>query len=239
MDHIKGEPTPGLSYNTNEPVYWYPAALKQEMERVFEICHGCRLCFNLCPSFPELFNAVDSHEGDVRALTLKETGRVIDTCYQCKLCYVKCPYTADDGHPFNLDFPRLLMRATAQRYRKRGGSPRTWILSRPEMIGKIAGLTAGMTNWANRNPAMRWLLELTLGIHRGKQLPEFHRESFETWYHRHPTPAGDLNRAVLFYTCFVNYNRPEIGKDTIKVFSKNGIALRPHVASSPFQSLFP
>ena len=225
MSHIKGEPTAGLSYNPNTPVYWESSALKQEFERVFEICNGCRLCFSLCPSFPALFNAVDRHEGDVRKLSSVEVDRVIDTCFQCKLCYVKCPYTDDDGHPFNLDFPRLLMRATAQRRRQRGGSLRSWILSRPELVGRIGGLTAGLANWANRNSAMRRLLQLTLGIHRGKQLPEFHGESFQTWYGRQPPPLGDPNQAVLFYTCFVNYNRPEIGKDAIKVFSKNGIAL--------------
>ena len=225
MTHIKGEPTGGLSYNPNMPVYWEADGLKQELKRVFEICHGCRLCFNLCPSFPALFNAVDRHNGDVRGLTSEDTDRVIDTCYQCKLCYVKCPYTADDGHPFHLDFPRLLMRAMAQRRQRRGGSLRSWILSRPELTGRIGGLAAGLTNWANRNRAMRWLLELALGIHHSKQLPEFHGETFETWYRRQPLAPGDPNQAVLFYTCFVNYNRPEIGKDAIRVFAKNGIAL--------------
>lgn len=86
MSVIKGEPTPGLTYNPNDPKYWDPQALAGELERVFEICHGCRLCFNLCPSFPALFNAVDSHDGDVRQLTASETGRVNDLCYQCKLC---------------------------------------------------------------------------------------------------------------------------------------------------------
>ena len=81
MSHIRGEPTAGLSYNPNMPVYWESAALKQELERVFEICHDCRLCFNLCPSFPAPFEAVDRYDGDVRRLTPGETDRVIDTCY--------------------------------------------------------------------------------------------------------------------------------------------------------------
>ena len=93
-------------------MYWDRGALQQELERVFDICHGCRLCFNLCPSFPDLFNAVDRHDGDVRKLTPSEVDRVIDTCYQCKICYVKCPYTPDDGHAFQLDFPRLLCAPT-------------------------------------------------------------------------------------------------------------------------------
>jgi Fe-S oxidoreductase len=213
-----------MSYNPNDPVYWDRGGLETELERVFEICHGCRLCFNLCPSFPELFNAVDRHDGDVRKLTAAETERVVDTCYQCKLCYVKCPYTPDDKHEFQLDFPRLLGRYVAIRRRKKGGSLRSAVLARPELLGKVAKPTAGLTNWANRHSMIRVVLEEVLGIHRDKLLPDFHGESFEDWRRRHE-PSGDTSRAVLFHTCFVNYNNPEVGKAAVRVFEKNGISL--------------
>src|SRR5438552_2017900 len=107
MGRIESRPTEGLTYNPNDEKYWDPKALAMEVERVFDICHGCRLCFNLCPSFPALFSAVDGHGGDVRSLTRQEKDRVEELCFQCKLCYVKCPYTPEDGHEFQLDFPRL------------------------------------------------------------------------------------------------------------------------------------
>ena len=225
MSVIKGEPTPGLTYNPNDPKYWDPQALAGELERVFEICHGCRLCFNLCPSFPALFNAVDSHDGDVRQLTASETGRVNDLCYQCKLCYVKCPYTPDDKHPFQLDFPRLLMRDNAIRRSESGIGLRSRVLSRPNEVGIVGGLTADLSNWGNHQPLVRLGMEMTMGIHRDKLLPDFHSESFETWYGNHGLPAGDPNKAVLFFTCFVNHNNPQIGKDAVEVFSRNGISL--------------
>ena len=131
MSIIKGTPSPGLTYDPNVPVYWDAGALQQELDRVFDICNGCRLCFNLCPAFPELFQAVERHEGDVRKFTPAETGRVIDTCYQCKICYVKCPYTPDDGHQFQLDFPRLLLRANAVRRKASGFDLRSRVLSPP------------------------------------------------------------------------------------------------------------
>lgn len=225
MDVIKGAPTPGLTYDPNNPVYWDKSALGQEIERVFEICHGCRLCFNLCPSFPALFDAVDQHDGSVRALTAREKDWVVDTCYQCKICYVKCPYTPDDGHSFLLDFPRLLLRANAVRKKERGQDLRAKVLARPETVGRVAGAAAPLTNWANRQPMLRAALEETLGIHRDKILPEFHAESFEDWYRQQPKPEGDPSKAVLFTTCFVNYNNPQIGKDALEVYSKNGVSL--------------
>lgn len=225
MDVIKGQPTEGFTYNPNDPKYWDPAGLAAEVDRIFEICHGCRLCFKLCPSFPELFDAVDRHDGDVRKLNPAEKERVYDTCYQCKLCYVKCPYTPDDGHEFQLDFPRLLMRVQAQRRRKTGIALREKILSRPEEVGRLAGATEGLTNWANRQPILRKGLEATLGIHQDKLLPDFHRETFEDWLAKQPKPAGDDTKAVLFATCFVNHNNPQIGKDAVDVYSRNGISL--------------
>jgi len=229
MQVIKGDPTPGLTYNPNDPVYWDRKAVDAEIERVFEICHGCRLCFNLCPSFPALFKSVDGHDGDVRKVSLTETNEVIDLCYQCKLCYVKCPYTPDDKHSFQLDFPRLMMRANAVRKKADPGTIRdrlrTAMLTRPNLVGEIGGMTAGVANWANRQAPLRWGMEMTLGIHRGKILPDFHGETFESWRTQRGTPEGDPTQAVLFHTCFVNHNIPQLGRDIIEVFSKNGVSL--------------
>jgi len=225
MSVIKGTPSDGLTYNPNEPKYWDKTGLAKEVERIFEICHGCRLCFNLCPSFPALFNAIDSHDGDVRKLTAGETEKVVDLCYQCKLCYVKCPYTPDDKHEFQLDFPRLLTRMVAQRSKDRGISVRNQMLARPEMIGQIGQATPDIANWANRQPLIRGVMEAVTGIHKDKILPDFHDQSFETWAKSRPAPKGDPNQAVLFHTCFVNYNNPQLGKDTVEVFERNGISL--------------
>ncbi len=225
MSIIKGTPTDGLTYNPNDPNYWDKSLLAKELERIYEICHGCRLCFNLCPSFPALFQAVDKHDGDVRKLTAAESDYVVDTCFQCKICYVKCPYTPDDNHEFQLDFPRLMLRAVAQRSREKGISLRSRMLSRPELVGQIGGATPDIANWANKQPLLRGVMESVVGIHKNKQLPEFHAQTFADWYQSHPPPAGDPNLAVLFHTCYVNYNAPELGKDAVSVYSRNGISL--------------
>src|ERR1019366_7775456 len=116
-------------------------------------------------------------------------------------------------------------RAHAIRQKERGLSLRDRVLSRPEMMGSMAKLIPGLANWANRQPLRRAGLQFGLGIHKDKLLPEFHGEFFEDWYRKQPAPAGDPTKAVLFSTCFVNSNHPNLGKDRMEVFSRNGIAL--------------
>jgi Fe-S oxidoreductase len=228
MSRIAAKPSAGLSYSPLDAVYFDASKLKQELERAFDICHGCRLCFNLCPSFPALFKAVDQYDGDVLQLTQAQSDYVADTCYQCKLCYIKCPYTPDDGHEFQLDFPRLMQRAKSVRVRKSGVKPRERLLGSPDLLGKLAGLTPWLANAANRLKPNRWLLEKILGVHRHKLLPSFHGESFMAWFRKNRgryTLDGGNGQAVYFPTCFVNYNNPDVGKAAIEVLARNKVTV--------------
>jgi Fe-S oxidoreductase len=222
-------PTPGLSYDPEEAVYWDPDALAGEVSRAFEICHGCRMCFKYCDSFPLLFDLLDTkHDGDVRKITAGETGRIMDACFQCKLCEVQCPYTPRDGHEFQLDFPRLVHRYRAVRARREGTRFRDRLLADPDGAGRAARASLGLANVMNRLGAHRWLLEKVLGIHREKLLPEFARVTFERWAERagkiRERPEGPGRpEAVLFPTCYVQNNEPQIGRDTLEVLGRNGV----------------
>ncbi|HWW53233.1 MAG TPA: 4Fe-4S dicluster domain-containing protein, partial [Acidimicrobiales bacterium] len=102
-----------VTYDPQHPKYYDDADLREELTRVYDLCHGCRLCFNLCPAFPSMFDAIDRHDGKAHELSLTEQDKVVDECYGCKLCYVKCPYVPP--HEWQLDFPRLMLRAVAVR----------------------------------------------------------------------------------------------------------------------------
>ncbi len=225
---ISYQPTPGLSYDPADAKYWDPAALDGEVRRVFEICHGCRLCFKYCDSFPRLFKLLDEkHEGDVRQLTQADVGHVMDACFQCKLCEVQCPYTPRDGHEFQLDFPKLVHRRRGIHARGRPRTLRQRVLNDPDTAAKMARLSLGMANAANRSRPLRVLMEKTIGVHRDKKLPDFAAEPFDAWAEKNgyvqPEPGGE---AVLFQTCFVQHNEPEIGQDALFVLRKNGVDVR-------------
>ena len=224
---VSYQPTDGLSYDPREDVYWEPEALGKELTRAFEVCHGCRMCFKYCDSFPQLFKFIDDdHDGDVRKLTSEQTAVVVDACFQCKLCEVQCPYTPRDGHAFQLDIPKLLHRYQAQRVKRDGLSRQRKWLGDPDKTGKLARASLGMANVMNRVRLHRWFLEKFLGVHRDKQLPDFARKTFESWAEsagKIGEPGGEV---VLFQTCYVQHNEPEIGKDTLEVFEKNGVDIR-------------
>jgi glycerol-3-phosphate dehydrogenase subunit C len=221
-------PTVGLSYNPSDPVYWNPDALQKEITRVFEICHGCRLCFKYCDTFPNLFSLLDNkYDGDVTKITAPETRTIMDACFQCKLCEVQCPYTPRDKHEFKLDFPKLVHRYDAQKARKGGLSLRDRLLGDPDGAGLLARLSFGTANLMNRFPVQRWILEKLLGIHRKKLLPDFALTTFEKWAERAGLMKGKKDcEVVLFETCYVQNNEPEIGRDTVAVMQKNGVDLQ-------------
>ncbi|MEC7909561.1 MAG: heterodisulfide reductase-related iron-sulfur binding cluster [Actinomycetota bacterium] len=221
-------PTEGISYSPSESIYWDHDALSGEIDRTFEICHGCRMCFKYCDSFPLLFSFIDErHDGDVRKISEIETEQVMDACFQCKLCEVQCPYTVRENHEFLLDFPKLVHRYKAQKTAKHGVSFRNKMLGDPEKTAKLVRSTFGIADKLNQKSRMhRKFMEFLVGIHNEKNLPKFPRETFTSWAEKENLISGESEgEVVLFPTCYVENNEPEIGQDTVKVLKKNGISV--------------
>ena len=220
------------TYDPSHPRYLDEGDLRVELERVYDLCHGCRLCFNLCPSFPTLFDTIDARDGDVAAMTPAEQDQVVDECYQCKLCYLKCPYVPP--HEWELDFPRLMMRAHAVRHAD--GVPvrerlTDQFLGRTDLLGKVSTAAAPLVNALTGTPGSlsRRMMEKTVGMASQRLLPPYARQRFSTWFRkrRSATPAattGGQGDVSVFPTCFIEYMEPDIGKDLVKVYERNGVA---------------
>ena len=212
-----------MAISSDSEEYWNQEKTDDELHRVFDICNGCRRCYNLCPSFNDLFERLDeeSVDGEADKLDGKDLRSVTDLCYQCKLCYNHCPYTPP--HRWEIDFPRLMFRSKAVQVKRDGQSFQNSFLGQVDRVGRIGSLLAPLANWALKNPLNRWLMEKVLGLHRQRILPTYASETFRHWFDRRrvPTEAVDGSKVALFYTCSVNYNEPETGKACVQVLEKN------------------
>ena len=214
----------------NEAEFHDAGKLDLELRRVFDICHGCRRCFNLCDSFPRLFDLVDeSATGELDSVDSASFKSVVDACTLCDLCFMtKCPYVPP--HEFDLDFPHLMLRYRSAELAagKVGFTPRQ--LAKTDLNGKMGCAVSSMANWATKctNTVTRPLMESTIGVHRDAALPQYHGKTFVG---RARSEPAEVNReapaygrkAVLYATCFVNYNNPDIGMATRGVLARNGV----------------
>jgi len=220
-----------LAWQTEE--FYDEPALMQELERVFDICHGCRRCFNLCHAFPTLFDAVDESESmELDTVPKRVYWEVVDHCYLCDMCYMsKCPYVPP--HAWNVDFPHLMLRAKTVRFRDKGASTRDRILSSTDAVGRFAGIPilVKAVNAGNRSSAGRKLLEKTLGVHRNAPVPAYHSKTARKRLKRHYQESAEQAEAcgntsgkvVLFTTCYGNRNMPSLAEDLVAVYEHNGI----------------
>ncbi len=206
------------------PEFYDEAALFKEMERVFDICHGCRRCISLCGSFPTLFDLVDeSKTMEVDGVAKADYWKVVDQCYLCDVCYMtKCPYVPP--HPWNVDFPHLMLRAKAYKFRKGPVRKRDRMLTSTDAVGKLATIPVVVhaVNKTNRMPVVRKMMERTLGVAADAWLPTYATKPFPKsaqpslqW----PVRDGERTpgKVAVFSTCYVNYNEPGIGHDLLKL----------------------
>jgi Fe-S oxidoreductase len=212
-----------------------PAALEKELERVFDICHGCRRCFSLCNSFPTLFDSIDASPTlELDGVDKKAYWDVVDHCYLCDMCFMtKCPYVPP--HPWNVDFPHLMLRAKHHQHRRGEHGFRDKLLSNTRGLGSLAGIpvVAEIVNAVNGTKAGRKLLEATLGVDAAAPIPEFHSRSGAT---RARATAGEATvatpsnetrgKVALFVTCYGDRNEPHLPEDLAVVFEHNAIPVR-------------
>ncbi|MGD0339350.1 MAG: anaerobic glycerol-3-phosphate dehydrogenase subunit C [Bacteroidota bacterium] len=213
-----------MNFDPQKEEFWDNTLFQKELDRIFDICNGCRLCYNLCPSFEVLFKKIDELDIEASKVPLEVKNEVIDLCYECKLCYPKCPYTPP--HHYELDFPRLMLRARAIRTREKGVHIQDKFLGKTDLIGAIGSTFPGIMNWANENQITRSLMHATVGIHKHRNLPKYHGVTFIEWYRKHRRSEDrdyTNGKVALFYTCTVNYNNPDIGIATVEVLERNRI----------------
>ena len=224
------------------PEFYDEAKLEAELRRVFDICHGCRRCFNLCDSFPRLFDLVDASDtGELDGVKSEDFKGVVDACTLCDLCFMtKCPYVPP--HEFNLDFPHLMLRARAVEARKgKGAGFVERQLTETDRNGRLACHAAGLANWATdtANKPVRAVMERVAGVHREAELPRYAGRPLDRDKDApapNPSAPARGRKAVLYATCFGNFNAPGIGRAARAILAHNGVetqVLHPRCCGMP------
>ncbi|WP_419596845.1 heterodisulfide reductase-related iron-sulfur binding cluster [Thiolapillus sp.] len=212
------------------PDFYNEEKLLTEMERVFDICHGCRRCVSLCHAFPTLFDLVDESDTmEMDGVDKKDCWKVVDHCYLCDLCFLtKCPYVPP--HEWNLDFPHLMLQAKAVHFKNHGAKIRDSILTATDTVPKLAGIpiVAGVVNTMNANRGFRKLLEKTLGVDHDAVIPKYTSKPLRKRIRPKSDAQGEAagrttGKVALFATCYGNNNQPDMGEDLLAVFEHNGI----------------
>jgi glycerol-3-phosphate dehydrogenase subunit C len=219
------------TYDPTHPRYLDQADVRGELTRVYDICQACRRCVGLCSSFPTLFELIEGRNSrDAGLLTPAEQDQVVDECFQCKLCHVNCPYTPGQ-HEWNVDFPRLMLRARAMQRANGIMSARSRATSRvtgrTDLVGTLATSSSVVNRIVNATPGsgIRKVVEKVAGVSSVRLLPPFARQRFSTWFAERPEVVFGRRqgRVTVFPTCLVEYHQPSIGKDLVKVYERNGI----------------
>lgn len=213
---------------------WYDdSALEAELRRVFDICHGCRRCFNLCDSFPTLFDYIDeSPNEEVDDLTPTQLKDVADACTLCDMCFMtKCPYVPP--HEFDLDFPHLILRHRAVEHRKGETTLADRELAKMTRNGRLGTAFSGLANWATKetNGFTRSVMEDVLGIDARAHVPPFRSNAFTNVVQERvppPNPDGPAfgRKAVLYAGCHENFNDATPAEAAMKVLAHNGVQVR-------------
>lgn len=213
---------PSAELHFGDPDYLDAAKLERELRRVGDICHQCRRCLPLCPTFPKLLGLIDASETEVAGVAMAGFDAANELCYHCKLCYNHCPYTPP--HEWDVDFPALMRRQQVARAQRDGIPLARRLTTRTDLIGAIGSLVPPLMNFANRNRASRVMMEKTLGIDRDWVQPSFYFETVDRWFARRERRGTGANgRVVLFTTCSVNYNDPIAGRSLTVVLEHSDV----------------
>ena len=225
-----------LEAPTRHPIDWKSAdfydeeKVSGEMHRIFDICHGCRRCVNLCTTFPTLFALIDEGKtGELDGVAKADLWKVVDKCYLCDMCYMtKCPYVPP--HPWNVDFPHLMLRAKAVKFKNGDTRVRDKLLTSTDALGKLASIpvVVQVVNAVNKSKAARKVMDAVLGVHEDRVLPEYSSARFRN--HAQPDSSfaardgkNTPGKVAIFSTCYVNYNEPALGHDLLRILAHNEV----------------
>ena len=184
-------------------------------------CVKCTICETYCP----VANATPLFPGPKYVGPQAERFRVgdepspdasLDYCSGCGVCTQVCPQ--------GVHIAEINTQARAKLKQTKGVPLRDRVLARPTLAGRLGTPVAPIANRALRNPLLRLVGELTIGIHRHAPMPRFAGRTFQRWARKHESPPG-LRRVAFFHGCGTNFYEPRLGEMTVALLEHSGVAV--------------
>jgi Fe-S oxidoreductase len=243
----------GTGYRTPAPATTFDFSDYDGFGRAVEMCSGVGLCRKtrdgtMCPSFMVTREEAHSTRGRANTLRLAMNGMlgentltdagvhdVLDLCLECRACKSECPT--------GVDMARYKSEFLAGYWERHGTSLRANAFGHAHATSALGSRFAPLSNVIINTPAVRWLMEKTIGVDRRRTLPRWSRSTFSK---RAANPDGRLRqgfgaqepghhneppRTLLFVDTFTEFERPDIGIAALEVFNAAGVAagLAPNV----------
>lgn len=210
-------------------------------------CNGCGRCRTespderMCPIFrfapreeasprakANLVRAVLTGRISSKELSKDSFKAVADLCVNCHQCRLECPAS--------VDIPKLVLEAKAQYVATNGLPPTETLFTRLDKMCQVGSSFATLTNWSFGNPAMRWLMEKTVGIAQGRKLPRFAMKTFlREAQRRKLTRQGrfDGRRVLYFVDVYANWFDVELATAFVNIMRHNGVSVYVHPRQVP------
>ena len=220
-------------YQTWEPRTTLDFSSQGGFARAVEMCNGmgeCRkkLDGTMCPSYMGTLDEEHSTRGRANALRTVLSGKVpkeeftghrlheiMDLCLECKACKAECPS--------NVDMAKLKYEFLDHYHRANGLPLRNRLFGGIARLNRIGSQFAPVSNWLANSKMNRRLIETFAGVDRRRPLPQFAKETFESWFNGHKAEGdGAKSEVVLFHDTFNDFNTPNVAIAATRLLERLG-----------------
>ncbi|MEQ8846267.1 FAD-linked oxidase C-terminal domain-containing protein [Botrimarina sp.] len=211
---------------------WKPG----EAAEAARACNGCGACrskgdeVRMCPIFrytpreeasprakANLMRAVLSGELPPETLLLDNAKQVADLCVNCHQCRLDCPA--------EVDIPRLMLEAKASYVTTNGLQREAWWAARIDALAKVASRSPALSNAVLSSPAGRWVLERTVGLAAGRQLPPVARRTYlsQAASRRLNRPSPAAEKVFYFVDTYANHFDTQLGVALERIVRRHNV----------------
>ena len=188
------------TYDPNVVEYLDESLVRMEMARSFQVCADCRRCIDYCPSFEDMFKALQFVGNEADRMTPHVQDQIADLCFDCGRCLLGCPHASSS----RVDVPALMLRHRAMA-RENG----------------LYGLRRKVTELVRvRGDKLRRVAQ------RVPRMPHSAHGEFVEWFHSRPRIRLEKSQGNLAIvpSCDARSDDARVGRDLVKVFEHNGLS---------------